>query len=62
MASNETLRQSILKEFFDRDLPAPGAFRMRRLMWEVRNGRTLESIGDGLDSYLQGQFQRPEAH
>jgi hypothetical protein len=57
--TDRELRRAINKEFWDRGLSGPSIGRLGRLMREVRDGRTLESIGKGLDDYLA---ERRRAH
>lgn len=56
--TDEEVREGILKEFDDRELKRPGLDRLARLIGEVRRGRTFDSIGDGLDSYLANREAR----
>jgi len=49
------LREAIIREFTSRDLPPPSEDRLKRLVSEVRGGRSIADIGKALDDWKRSQ-------
>lgn len=51
--TDDEIRRGVLRQFYDRGLAGPDLARLQRLVREVKDGRSYDSIGAGLDHYLR---------